>query len=134
MSDLLPLLRNTSFAEWNFTANCSASASYVQQLWENPQGEGLTSLVRFLRSSLPPGLAANLSNSTLDDRPALLSWFVEIEPLPRDIIDNVSQVCKTQLCPLLYWEGEPDAAGVGVSTALCCVVLISPGCVVLTDV
>ncbi|KAH7146970.1 hypothetical protein B0J13DRAFT_552983 [Dactylonectria estremocensis] len=112
MSNFLIQLENSSLASWNFSRNCTSTAYYVQQSLENTYGAGLSTVIDFLSSSLPALLYGKAAAN--DEKSALIAWFLDTK-IPQEMLDHASRVCQVQLCPILQWEGEPDAAGIGVN-------------------
>ena len=109
-SNFLFDLQNFPLSSWNFTQNCTASAHFLQSFYENGDA-GSTITIRFLLDSLPRGINSSIPYPDLES--ALFSWFRSTK-IPQQVLENAALSCLTELCPLLRWEGEPDAAGIGV--------------------
>lgn len=110
-SDLTWQLKRISIDTLNFERNCTSTAAYFQQVLENRDGAEWQTSIEFILNSIPQKLAANISS--VNDRLALLSWYLNIQ-IPAEALNRAGHACKIELCPLLQWEGEPDAFGIGV--------------------
>lgn len=110
-SGTLPSLANIEFSHLNLTQNCSSTAQFLQAFYEIGD-VGWLATSRFLLDSLPPSVWLNMTRLDVDS--ALFSWFQSAN-VSRNVLDSAAAACRTQLCPLLHWDGEPDAAGIGVS-------------------
>lgn len=107
-------LGGVPLSKWVFIGHCNSTGPFIQESLENPNGPTIAATVNFLRDSLPAEVeVTNIPPIDLDI--ALLRWYRERSPLPQQSLDLATESCKTKICPLLEWPGEPDACGVGVS-------------------
>ncbi|KAK0716351.1 hypothetical protein B0H67DRAFT_684340 [Lasiosphaeris hirsuta] len=114
MSDnlnLLSLLKSVPLSAWELSGHCSSTAPFIQELLENPHGPSITNTVNYLQDSVPPKVNTT-GIATVELQAALLHWFLA-NPLPQKQIDLATAACKAYICPLLEWNGEPDASGIG---------------------
>lgn len=107
-------LERVPLSQWVFTGHCDSTGPFIQESLENPHGPAINATVNFLRDSLPAEV--DVTNiPSVDLSIALLRWYCERSPLPQQYLDLATNSCRTEICPLLDWPGEPDASGIGVS-------------------